>query len=69
MQWESSLVLVAAFNAVGELSRLDRSGTVTFLDFSILKFTVFGSALQLEPYYGVVALLLLFPPKLSVCQK
>ena len=67
MQWVSSLVLVAAFNAVGELSRLGRSGTITFHDFSILKVVVSGSALQLEICYGVIALLLLSPLKLSVC--
>ena len=46
----------ATFNAVVELSLLGRSGTVAFLDFSILKVMVSGSALQLEMCYGVVAL-------------
>ena len=46
----------AAFNAMGELFLLGRSGTVAFLDFSILKVMVSGSALQLETCYSVVAL-------------
>ena len=59
-----------AFNAVGELSPLGRSGTVIFFDFSVPTITVSSSALQLETCYGVVALPYLFvfaktvyPPK------
>ena len=39
---------VAAFNAVGELSLLGRSGTVAFLTFLSQKAMVSGSALQLK---------------------
>ena len=53
-------VFVAAFNAVGELSLLGRSGTVVFFDFSAPVVIVSGSALQLETCYGVVSLPYLF---------
>ena len=56
MQWVSSLFLAAAFNVVGELSLLGRSGTVIFFDFSILIVIFSDSALQLETCYGVVSL-------------
>ena len=41
---------------MGELSILGRSGTVIFLDFSVPMVTVFGSDLQLETCYSVIAL-------------
>ena len=54
---------------MGELSLLGRSGTAVFLDFSVPTVTVFGSALQLETWYGIVALPYLFVfAKLSICQ-
>ena len=59
----------AAFNAVVELSLLGRSGTVAFLDFSILKVMVSGSALQLEMCYGVVALSYLLSAKTYLSAK
>ena len=52
-----------------ELSLLGLSGTIVFLDFSVPIVTVFGSALQLETCYGVVALPYLFIfAKLSIRQ-
>ena len=55
---------------MGELSLLDRSGTIVFLEFSIPTVTIFGYALQLETCYGIVDLPYLFifaraiyPPK------
>ena len=59
----------AAFNAVGELSLLGRSGTVAFLDFSILKVMVSSSALQLEMCYGVVTLSYLLSTKTYLSAK
>ena len=56
-------IFIAAFNAVGQLSLLGRSGTVIFLDFSALKVTVSSSALQLETCYGIVALSYLLSAK------
>ena len=56
MQWVSSLFSVAAFSAVGEVSLLNRSGTVVFFDFFAFIVTVFGSDLQLETCYSVVSL-------------
>ena len=49
---------------MGELSLLGHSGTVSFLDFSILKVMVSGSALQLETCYGIIALSYLLSAKL-----
>ena len=63
MQWVSSLFSAVAFNAVGELSLLGRSGTVIFLDFSLLKVMVFGFALKLETCYDVAALSYLLSTK------
>ena len=54
---------------MAELSLLDRSGTVAFLDFSILKVMVFSSALQLETCYGVVALSYLLSAKTYLSAK
>ena len=59
----------AAFNLVGELSALSRSGIVVFFDFSAPIVIVFGSALQLETCYSVVSLPYLFIfAKLSIRQ-
>ena len=54
---------------MGELSLLSRSGTISFLDFSILKVMVSGSALQLETCYGVVALSYLLSAKTYLSAK
>ena len=54
---------------MGELSLLGRSGTVVFLEFSILKVMVFGSALQQEMCYGVVALYYLLSTKTYLSAK
>ena len=59
----------AAFNAVVELSLLGHSGTVSFLDFSILKVMVSGSALQLETCYDVVAMSYLLSAKTYLSTK
>ena len=45
-----------AFNAVGELFLLVRSGIIVSFDFSVPTVMVFVSDLQLETCYGVVAL-------------
>ena len=62
----SLLSSAAAFNVVGKLSLLGRSGTIVSFDFSVPTVMVSGSDLQLETCYGVVASSYLLSTK-TVC--